>query len=58
LKKELSKSREGESDLSKKYEQLKKKYEQESELLRSSSEHEKQLNDQRMHELEAQLKET
>ena len=57
-KKELNKARENELDLSKKYEQLKKKYDQENELLKSSGEHEKQLNDQRMQDLEAQLKET
>ena len=58
LKKDLNKSRESELDLSKKYEQLKKKYDQESELIKNSSEHEKQLNEQRMIDLEAQLKET
>ena len=58
LKKGLGKSRDNELDLNKKYESLKKKYDQESELLKSSSDHEKQLNEQRMHELEAQLKET
>jgi len=58
LKKELTKSRDTELDLNKKYESLKKKYDQESELIKSSSDHEKQLNDQRMVDLEAQLKET
>ena len=41
LKKELTKSKDTELDLNKKYESLKKKYDQESELIKSSSDHEK-----------------
>jgi hypothetical protein len=52
-KKDLCKARDSELDLSKKYELLKKKYDQESELIKNSSDHEKQLNDQRMQDLEA-----
>lgn len=58
MKKDLTKARDSELDLSKKYELLKKKYDQESELIKNSSDHEKQLNEQRMQDLEAQLKET
>lgn len=58
MKKELSKSRDNELELSKKYEILKKKNDQESELITTSREHEKQLNEQRMADLLAQLKET
>jgi uncharacterized protein involved in exopolysaccharide biosynthesis len=58
VKKELTKSKDNEIDLNKKYESLKKKYDQESVLIKSSSDNEKQLNEQRMQELEAQLKET
>jgi hypothetical protein len=41
FKKDLTKSRDSELDLSKKYELLKKKYDQESELIKNSSNHEK-----------------
>lgn len=47
-----------ENDLQRKHEALKKKYDQESKLLKSSSDNDKALNEQRMAELETQLKET
>lgn len=58
LNKELAKSRGLEGDLNRKHESLQKKYDQESKLLKSGADNDKILSEQRMADLEAQLKET
>jgi hypothetical protein len=54
----LAKTKETEADLNRKHEGLQKKYDQEVKLMKSSSDNDKHLNEQRMADLEAQLKET
>jgi uncharacterized protein YfkK (UPF0435 family) len=58
LAKDLKVTKEHEVDLIKKYEALKKKYELESDQLKANNENSKQLNDERMNQLETTLKET
>jgi hypothetical protein len=58
LNKDLAKTKETEADLNRKHEGLQKKYDQEVKLMKSSSDNDKHLNEQRMADLEAQLKET
>ena len=56
--KELAKLRDSESELNRKYEALKKKHDEESSALKNLQENEKIVSDQRMAEIESQLKET
>ena len=58
LQKDLGKSKEIEADLNRKHESLQKKYEQEVKLIKSTSDNDKNLNEERMSVLEGQLKET
>jgi hypothetical protein len=58
LNKDLSKSKELEGDLHRKHESLQKKYDQESKLVKTTADNDKLLSEQRMSDLEAQLKET
>jgi len=58
MQKDRQKSKDTETDLGAKYEQLKKRYDAECQQLKTNQENEKSLNSQRMKELEAQLKET
>lgn len=53
LQKDLQKTKDSESDINKKLEQLKKKYDQESQNFKNTQENDKLLTDQKLNELES-----
>lgn len=53
LQKDLQKTKDSESDINKKLEQLQKKYDQESQSFKNTQENDKLLTDQKLNELES-----
>jgi chromosome segregation and condensation protein ScpB len=53
LQKDLQRTKDSESDINKKLEQLKKKYDQESQNFKNTQENDKLLTDQKLNELES-----
>ena len=58
LQKDLQRTKDSEGELNKKLEQLKKKYDQESQNFKNNQENDKLLHDQKLSEVESQLKDT
>ena len=56
--KELKKNKDSENDLSRKFDQLQKKYDQECIEMKAAQEKQAELNEERIMELETQLKDT
>jgi len=58
MKKDVQKAREAEAELKRKYEALHSRYEQDTNTVKQAQESEKMLNDERIQDLESQLKDT